>query len=119
MDNAKLGTAANMLKTGWPVFTPQYKKKEGKFEQAWDRVTRVVSELDHLWGEAEGAGRVHPGELMALGDLTATFPYLQRSYWEDRRLFGETHSGKQEATAINRREAFTGYKEKKDFMADN
>lgn len=45
-DNAKLETAANTLKTWWPVLTPQYKKKQSKFEQAWNRVTRVVSELE-------------------------------------------------------------------------
>lgn len=94
IDNAKLEAAANTLKTRWPVLTPRYKKKQGKFEQAWNRVTRVVSELEHLWGQADGAGCVHPGELMAPGDLTATFPYLQRSYWGDRRLFTEIHSGK-------------------------
>lgn len=93
-DNAKLETAANRLKTWWPVLTPQYKKKQDKFEQACNRVSRVASELEHLWEEAEEAGCVHPGELMAPGDLTAAFPYLQRSYREDRRLFSEIHSAK-------------------------
>lgn len=106
MDNAKLETAANTLKTWWPVLTLQYKKKQGKFEQAWNRVTRVVSELQHQWGEADGAGRVHPGELMAPGDLTATFPYLQRSYWGDRRLFSEIHSGKTINNCHKRKKGF-------------
>lgn len=119
IDNAKLEAAANTLKTWWPILTPQYKKKQGKFKQAWNRVTRVVSELEHLWGEADGAGHVHPGELMAPGDLTATFPYLQRSSWEDRRLFSEIHSGKTRNNCHKGRKAFTGYKEKKYLMADN
>lgn len=47
-----------------------------------------------LWGDAEDAGLVQPGEEMASGILTAACLYLQEGYQESRaRLFVAFHDG--------------------------